>query len=126
MAELAYALAREQEILPPPNGRVLIAQLVVGHALGVSVARIRGRSREADAAFARHVAMYLAHVTFGLRLKDVARAFGRHRTTVGHACRRIEDMRDDVLFDSQLGWLEALVGRAARRAMAGPAPGCAR
>ena len=65
----------------------------------------RGRSQ---LAFARQVAMYLAHVTFGLNLTTVGRAFGRDRTTVSHACALIEDARDDPDFDRTLEVLEAI------------------
>ncbi len=65
----------------------------------------RGRSR---VAFARQVAMYLAHVTFGLTLTDVGRAFGRDRTTVSHACALVEDARDSPEFDRTLELLEAI------------------
>ena len=70
----------------------------------------RGRSR---VAFARQVAMYLAHVTFGLTLTTVGRAFGRDRTTVAHACRLVEDARDDPEFDRTLELLEAIAKRLA-------------
>jgi chromosomal replication initiation ATPase DnaA len=39
--------------------------------------------------------MYLAHVVFRLSLTRVGRAFGRDRTTATHACRVIEDARED-------------------------------
>ncbi len=65
----------------------------------------RGRSR---VAFARQVAMYLAHVTFGLTLTTVGRAFGRDRTTVSHACALVEDARDNPEFDRTLEVLEAI------------------
>jgi hypothetical protein len=58
------------------------------------------------AAFARQIAMYLAHVGFGLSMAEVGRAFGRDRTTVVHACHLIEDRRDDVSFDQMLDHLE--------------------
>ena len=70
----------------------------------------RGRSR---VAFARQVAMYLAHVTFGLTLTTVGRAFGRDRTTVSHACALVEDARDDPEFDRTLELLEAIAKRLA-------------
>src|SRR5262249_15027042 len=47
----------------------------------------RGRPR---AAFARQVAMYLAHVAWGLSLTEVGYVFARDRTTVAHACGLIE------------------------------------
>lgn len=59
---------------------------------------------------ARHVAMYLAHVAFQLRLEDVARFFGRDRTSVGYAVRRVEDRRDDAAFDALLTRIEDLAG----------------
>lgn len=65
----------------------------------------RGRSR---VAFARQVAMYLAHVTFGLTLTTVGRAFGRDRTTVSHACALVEDARDNPEFDRTLEIIEAI------------------
>ena len=58
------------------------------------------------AAFARQIAMYLAHVGFGLSMAEVGKAFGRDRTTVVHACHLIEDRRDDVRFDQMLDHLE--------------------
>lgn len=50
--------------------------------------------RRQPLARARQVAMYLAHVLFGLSLEAIARAFGRDRTTVAYACRKIEDWRE--------------------------------
>ncbi len=70
----------------------------------------RGRSR---VAFARQVAMYLAHVAFGLTLTTVGRAFGRDRTTVAHACALVEDARDNPEFDRTLELLEAIAKRLA-------------
>ena len=49
--------------------------------------------------------MYLAHVGFGMSLARVASAFGRDRSTVAHACRQVEDKRDDPAFDA---WMETL------------------
>lgn len=58
--------------------------------------------RSPQAAQARQVAMYLAHVAFGIPLAAVGACFGRDRTTVSHACHRIEDRRDDPDFDAGL------------------------
>jgi hypothetical protein len=66
----------------------------------------RGRPR---VAFARQVAMYLAHVACGLSLTDVGQVFCRDRTTVAHACGLIEDRRDDPAFDRSLELLEGVV-----------------
>jgi hypothetical protein len=69
-------------------------------------AQTRGSHR---AAFARQVAMYLAHVVLGLSLTEVGAIFARDRTTVAHACAMIEDGRDDPAFDARLEHLERAV-----------------
>ena len=61
------------------------------------------------AAFARQVAMYLTHVSFGLSLTQVGQVFARDRTTVAHACGLIEDLRDDPAFDRSLELLEGVL-----------------
>lgn len=63
----------------------------------------RGRPR---VAFARQVAMYVAHIGFGLSIRTISRAFGRDRATVSHACRVVEDGRDDIWLDCRLEALE--------------------
>ena len=85
------------------------------HALAASLFEIdpvlltlstRGRAR---VAMARQVAMYLAHVGYGLTLTEVGEMFGRDRTTVAHACRRIEDKREERAFDRAMDLLELSV-----------------
>jgi chromosomal replication initiation ATPase DnaA len=66
----------------------------------------RGRPQ---AAFARQVGMYLAHVACGLNLTEVGRLFARDRSTVAHACGLIEDLRDDGAFDRSLDLLEGVL-----------------
>jgi hypothetical protein len=66
----------------------------------------RGRKRTA---FARQVAMYLAHTSGGLSLSGVGRLFKRDRTTVAHACALVEDARDDTVFDRTLDHLESAI-----------------
>lgn len=85
------------------------------HALEHTVAQVFGIEREqlsqptrgeASVARARQVAMYLAHVSYGLTLTEVGTLFGRDRTTVAHACRLVEEHREDSVFDSALDLLE--------------------
>ncbi len=66
----------------------------------------RGRPR---VAFARQVAMYLAHVAWGLSLTEVGYVFSRDRTTVAHACGLVEDLRDDPVLDRSLELLEGVL-----------------
>ncbi|WP_202396075.1 helix-turn-helix domain-containing protein [Stappia sediminis] len=108
------------DILPIIEGCVMAVFEVPREGLRISS---RGK---ADVAFARQVAMYLAHVVAGLTLTDVGKRFGRDRTTAAYACRLIEDRRDDPAFDRRLSALEAAIqsgfsrlsvaGRAGRQA----------
>ena len=98
------AIARRHiDALPLIEGCVRAAcgirdELLIGPA--------RGR---ADLALARQVAMYLCHVVTGMTLTEIGRRFGRDRTTAAHACRLIEDRRDDSDFDCRITMLEDAV-----------------
>ena len=67
-------------------------------------------------AFARQVAMYLAHVACGLTLTEVGRLFARDRTTVAHACGLVEDRREEPPFDRALELLEGVMRLSIPRA----------
>ena len=84
------------------------ARRVVGQAMGVAESALIGTSRDRKGvAFARQMAMYLAHVGYQLSYQEVADAFGRERTTVAHACAVVEDAREDGgPFDRLLDRLE--------------------
>lgn len=77
--------------------------------------------RSARAAFARQVAMYLAHVSFGATFSAVGHAFGRDRTTAAHAVRMIEERRDDPNIDALLDRLESACAAMAGATTAGEA-----
>ena len=66
----------------------------------------RGRAR---VALARQVAMYLGHVGCELSLTAVGRVFARDRSTVSHACKRIEDARERPEFDRAITMMERTV-----------------
>lgn len=83
----------------------------VAMVLSVPVDHLNAQTRRtANVAFARQVAMYITHVTLGMSLGAVGRVFGRDRTTVAHACRLIEDRRDEPLVDFLVDCLERSVG----------------
>jgi chromosomal replication initiation ATPase DnaA len=93
-----------------------IIEHTVSPAFAIGRAALWSHTRGPPAeAFARQVAMYLAHVGLGLSLGTVARLFARDRTTVAHACALIEDRRDAVSFDRSLDLLEAAMHLAVRR-----------
>jgi len=84
-----------------------LAQTAAAAAFGVRPAELRAPSRRrAAVAFARQSAIYLAHVTLGLNIAAVAQAFGRDRSTAVHACRLVEDRRDDPHLDAVFDALE--------------------
>jgi hypothetical protein len=62
--------------------------------------------------------MYIAHVGLGLSHQSVGQGFLRDRTTVAHACRVIEDRRDDIPFDLRLSALEAVCRSAVSKVTA--------
>ena len=86
--------------------RAYLASALTAYALGLKVDDVLAGSRGSPAnARARQIAMYLVRAGLGMSLSRVARAFGRDRTTVSHACHLIEDLRDDPDFDI---WIEQL------------------
>lgn len=85
-----------------------VAAIATAAAFAVPVGELIAATRRSHyAAFARQSAMYLAHVCFGLSYSEIGRAFGRDRTTAAHACRLIEERRDDPAVDAVLGSLES-------------------
>lgn len=86
--------------------RAYLAGALVAYALGLKSEDVLSQERGNPVhARARHIAMYLAHTACSMSLGRVARAFGRDRSTVSHACRIIEDYREDADFDI---WVEQL------------------
>lgn len=63
--------------------------------------------RTAPVAFARQISMYCAHVTFGWSLTEAGAIFNRDRTTASHACRLVEDRRDEPAIDRMIETIEA-------------------
>ncbi|MEP7457005.1 helix-turn-helix domain-containing protein [Phyllobacterium sp. SB3] len=74
---------------------------------------LRSHSRcERAVARVRQIGMYVVHVTLGMSMTEVGRAFGRDRSTVAHACHLIEDMREDQDFDRIVQTVETVVRAA--------------
>jgi predicted transcriptional regulator len=85
------------------NGAIKAVVTAVAAELGVDraiiVAEPRGDSRTV---LARQVAEYLAVTALNWSATRVAPFFQRHRSTVDHTLREIEDRRDDPAFDAIL------------------------
>ena len=90
-------------------------QSAVARIFGVTSVSLRSAKRcSSRIAFARQTAMYLANIVFGLGYAQIGAAFGRDRTTVRHACAKIEDARDAAIFDQSLAVLETALLQHAR------------
>lgn len=63
----------------------------------------------AEVSQGRQIAMYLMHTSLSLSYSEIAEAFSRDRTTVSHACRQIEDQRDDCDLNAMLCELEGIL-----------------
>lgn len=119
---MAYVLPRDasrvplgtQEVSFESEGYSKIDRLeaVIASAFRVPASDLHARTRgAAEVARARQVAMYLAHVEFGLSFAEIGRAFGRTRTTAARACRQIEDLRTDRSLDARITRLEFALRR---------------
>ena len=96
--------------------RVHLAQIAVAQATDTPLDEMRAPTRRAaQIAFARQMAMYLSHVALGVSLTRTGACFGRDRTTASHACRVIEEKRDDPDFDLQISRLEQGLSQIAIR-----------
>lgn len=84
--------------------RQMVAELLV--LLGNRVLLRRDRRRHA--CHVRQIAMYVCHVALRISLSEIGEAFGRDRTTVGHACHVVEDRRDDDAFDDFVAAVERI------------------
>jgi chromosomal replication initiation ATPase DnaA len=100
-------LAKAPEALRRHQARLAI-DLAISNVFGVDAEALwHGKRGVKDIAEARQVAMYLAHVCCRMSLTEVGAMFGRDRTTVAHACLKVEYRRDDPNFDRALdvlGW----------------------
>lgn len=81
-------------------------RLVAGEFRVAESELMQATRAKADVAFARQVAMYLAHVVYSLSYNAVGACFERERSTVVHACSVVEDARDDPQFEVRLEKLE--------------------
>lgn len=97
------------------QGRYHAIEALVAAAFAVPLGEVRAKSRrKAQTALARQSTMYLTHIVFGVSFTAIGSFAGRDRTTVAHACRRIEEMRENPRMDRVLSRLEDVIGRLGR------------
>jgi len=105
----------------PQNIRLLSIRILSEHAasiiLAISVKDVSHAGvKLTPNVFARQVAMYLSHVTFGLTLTQTGALFARDRTTVAHGCGVVEDRRDNPALDRALDIADTALRRRLDRA----------
>lgn len=85
-------------------------RMVAGEMLALTGPRPAAeRDRRFAMSHVQQIAMYVCHVGLQLTMTDIARGFGRDRTTVGYACAKVEDRRDERAFDDLVGAVERVV-----------------
>lgn len=95
-----------------PVSKIVVVEQLVIQAFGLDVPTlISDRRGRAPVALARQVAIYLLHVHLGMTLTAAAWHFRRDRTTAGHACRRVEDRREDGNVDRMIEEMEMALDR---------------
>ena len=113
-----YEYTSFQPVIGHSNDKAIPALLIVDELVARTFRMPRSalyagtRSRK-SVAFARQVAMYLAHVCLSYPLKDIAGHYRRDRTTVAYACRVVEDKREgeetELLINSLESALETMM-----------------
>jgi chromosomal replication initiation ATPase DnaA len=89
------------------------ARMVAARFCGISPTALNDTARrDAQAALARQLAMYLASRVYRLSHARTAAMFGRERDAATHACRRIESLRENPRFAWQLFEVETLLRAA--------------
>ncbi len=87
---------------------VRVTSQIVAMTFGLEQKQLLDRKRGPNqVSRARQVTAYLLHTTLSMSLVDIGRMFQKDRTTIGHACRMVEDLRDEPDFDDRINDLEA-------------------
>jgi chromosomal replication initiation ATPase DnaA len=95
---------------PRTSLKPAVLEAMVASAFAVRREAIRDSRRgRAGTAFARQVAMYLSHTRLGLSFTETGAVFGRDRTTAAHACRTVEEKREDPRIDEVVDHLERAI-----------------
>lgn len=95
--------------------RCNLVVIIVAEHFDVPLGELMNKTRaKAPAAQARQIAIYIAHTLLSVSYHNTGLYFERDRTTVAYACRVIEDLRDDLAFDSKLNIVENLLQNAVK------------
>jgi hypothetical protein len=86
-----------------------VVRAIANEMLFITGHQAQGRNRRFAVSHVRQIAIYVCHVVLQLKMSEIAIAFGVDRTTVGHACARVEDRRDDGGYDALVGAIERVI-----------------
>ena len=87
----------------------------VAEARNISLrALTAGGQNRGHVGLSRRMAMYLVHTLLGRTQEEVGILFGRTHGTVSYACRMVETLRDDPVFDFAIAEIEAEYAAAGR------------
>ncbi|WP_313194134.1 helix-turn-helix domain-containing protein [Shinella zoogloeoides] len=100
---------QEPPTVPAPVACRIVRQLVLEMTALAGDRPLWRRDSRRTTCHVRQIAMYVCHVVLRLSLSEIGMAFGRDRTTVGHACNVVEDRRDDAAFDAFVSAIERVV-----------------
>jgi chromosomal replication initiation ATPase DnaA len=95
-----------------PNEKLLatFVNQMVASAFELPAERLLRYDRgNARATRARQISIYLMHTALSFSLASISRIYNKDRTTIGYACRVIEDLRDTPAFDDKISELEETV-----------------
>lgn len=113
LAVAAASVQRSRKLSGQGDVRFRFVVRLVAFATNIPVNRINSPERgSTDVSRARHLAMYLLHTKLSLPFSEIARQFGRDRTTIAHACSAIEDLRDIPERDDFVADLETMLDLA--------------
>lgn len=87
-----------------PNAQLAVHAIqAAAEACGVTADQIAGETRHKNIAYARHIAMHLCRVHYGITLAETGELIGnRDHSTVIHACKRIARLSADPKFTDAL------------------------
>ncbi|WP_377295729.1 helix-turn-helix domain-containing protein [Rhizobium sp. SGZ-381] len=93
----------------PPQRACGVVRHLVGEVLMLMGDRPQmRRDRRRALIHIRQISMYVCHVSLGIPQSEIGEAFGRDRTTVGHACAVVEERRENAAFDDFVATIERI------------------
>lgn len=99
---------RQRAEISPRSVSAVVAKITTEMMFLTSDEPQRGRNRRFLMSHVQQIAMYVCHVVLQMTMTEVGRGFGRDRSTVGHACARVEDRRDEAGFDRLVTAIETV------------------